>query len=253
MPSIPAAMNLGDPLTAVPSIYGREPVEGRKSVTSVVEWSKPLAKGLRAININLQDNATLSYSQVGGMIVDNSDCGCDIDFIFPDTNVVISIPAYAPYTVLGVETRQVQFFVVANGAIPGDITRFSILNFTPAPVSVPVTRQQLIAATGNQTLTGVGSTAIIPATVNGTLENFNLIVAGPQPSVNFNDLLSLVDGTGKILWQGNVAAQTTASEVALNVALSGLSVRFQQGINFVQTGGFAPGATWSVTLFYKTP
>jgi hypothetical protein len=254
MPYIPPAMNLGDPLTAVPSIYGSEPREGRKSVSSVIAWSKPLAKSLTCVNLNLQNNATLEFSQIAGLIIDNSDCGCDLDFIFPDTNIIVSIPAYAPYTVLAVETRQTQFFVSANGAIVSDITRFSILNFTPDPVAVPVTYMQLTAGVGNITLDGAAVTQLVPNTVNGTLENLSISVAFPKPSVSFNDLLTIQDGTAKILWRGNVAADINSTGFSGQIGnLSDLSIRFTGGIQLVQTGGFAPGGTVSANLYYKTP
>ena len=254
MPQIPASMNLPDNLVAVPSQMFNEPREGRKSITQLIDWAIPLAANKSAIFTNLQNNATLEFSQICGLIVDNSECGADLDFIFPDTEVTISIPAYAPFTVLDVPTNQTQFYVVANGAIAGDKTRYSILNYAPPPVAVPVTQQQNIAKLANQALDGATTVALLAAGTNGTLEALNVNVACPLPSVSFNDRLALADGTGKIIWAGNVAAQNTSTGFTVSLCdLVGLHVRFENGLNIIQAGGFAPGATFNVNAYYRTP
>lgn len=254
MPTFPPAMNLGDLPHAVPSIMFSEPREGRKTITQVIEWSRPIAKGLQAVSVNLQNNATLEFSQICGLIVDNSDCGADLDFIFPDTEVTVSIPAYSPYIVLDVATGQTQFFVNAHNPIAADLTRFTILNYAPPPVAVPITKQQQTATVSSVPVDGVSSTLIVDPTENGTVQALNVVVACPIPSVSFNDLFQLIDGNGHILWQGNAAQQNTGSgfNVAL-IDLSGLSIRFQNGITLEQSGGFAPGATIDVNLYYVTP
>lgn len=254
MPTFPPAMNIGDLPIAVPSVMFREPKEGRKSITQSIAWSRPMAAGMRAVNINMQNNATLEFSQICGLIVDNSECGTDLDFVFPDTNVVISIPAYAPYTVLDVLTNQTQFFVIAKAPLTVDYTSFSILNFAPPPVAVPITRQQLTASIGSIAVTGAGTTQIIPATVSGTLQGLNITFACPTPAVSFNDAFNLVDGASNRLWTGNVAQQNSGSGV--NIVLvdnSGLSLRFSGGLTLTQTGGFTPGATLDVNAYYLTP
>lgn len=254
MPATPPAMNLNQFPVRIPSIMYKPPKEGNGAVTFNVEWAIPLSKSLQAININLQNNATLEFSQICGLIVDNSDCGSDLDFIFPDTDVTVSIPAYAPYTVLQVNTQQTQFFVRGFDLIVGDVTRFSVLNYAPMPVAVPITIQQQTAAIGSIAITGAGSTLIIPPAINGSLRGINVNVAWRTAAAPFNNLLSLIDGSGKALWRGNIAGQGADETIVTSLAdLSNINVRFTGGVTLVQTGGFVVGGTIDVNAYFRTP
>lgn len=254
MPVYPPALSINDPLVALPSRMFSEPREGRKTITTTIDWSIPLAKNLAAVSYNLQNNATLEFSQICGLIVDNSDCGSDLDFVFMDTNVTISIPAYAPYTVLDVASNQTQFVVVAKGAIVVDRTSFSILNFAPPPVAVPITRMQQNVAVGSIAVTGAGSTVIVPNTTNGTIQGLNITIACPTPSVAFNDAFTLADGSGKALWTGNAAQANSGSGFITSlIDQQGLGLRFRAGLNLVQAGAATPGATLDVNVYYLIP
>lgn len=253
MPNIPAAMNLSSNVIAIPSRLFSEPPEGRRSVTQIIDWAVPIARGLTAVHSNLQDNSTLKFSQICGIIVDNSDCGSDLDFIFPDTDVTISIPAYTPYTVLQVLTNQVMFYTVAAGVIPGDITRFSILNYAPAPVAVPISIQQLSANFGSIPITGADATQIVAAGINGSLRGLSISAVWNSAAVQFNNLFTLTDGAGSDLWQGNIAGPTPSSANYLMVDLSNLSVRFLDGLQLRQQGGSVVGGTLDVNLYYRVP
>lgn len=254
MPNIPASMNLGQLPTAIPSIMYKEPKEGHKSVAYDIDWARAIARGVDTVFINMQDGGTLEFSQICGLIVDNSNCGSDLDFIFPDTDVVISIPAYAPYTCLQINTQQVQLYVRALQPLAVDRTDFMVLNYAPMPVAVPITRQQQIASIENETLDGVSITDIVLPGVSGTIQNLQLNVAFPQPSVSFNNLLEIIDGDGSVVWAGNVAAQDTSDGLTTALAaLNGVSIRFNNGIRLRQIGGFAPGGTLNVIVYYLTP
>lgn len=254
MLNIPPAMNLPDNLVAVPSIMFRDPVEGKQSTTQVIDWSIPIGKNLTTISVNLQNNATMNFSQICGLIIDNSACGSDITFMFPDTDVTITIPAYAPFTVLDVSTQQTQFFVVAHSPIVGDLTRYSILNFAPPPVAVPVSIQQLVVSVMSIPLNGVATTPIVLPGVNGSLRTLNVTAgwnAAPGP---FNDALVLEDGTGAVLWAANVLGDATPPGGTILLAdLTGLSTRFSNGVSLIQTGGFATGGTVDVNFYYRIP
>jgi len=254
MAKTPAAMSLGATPVMVSSIMFRAPKEGPNSVNYVIDWSRPIARNVTAVSINMQNGATLEFSQICGLIVDNSNCGSDLDFIFPDTDVTISIPAYAPYTCLQVNTRQVQFVVNGLAILPGDVTSFSVLNYPPTPVAVPITTQQQVAAVSNIAFNGATVTQMIPNTVNGTLQNLNVSVAFTKPAAAFNNLVVVRDGTGKGLWAGNVAADSTMPGfTGLIGDLQGVSLRFRNGLELVQTGGGAPGGTLNAMGYYLTP
>ncbi len=254
MPQIRPSINLNALPLAIPCAMYSPPREGLQSVPYTLNWSVALIGNVDTFSINMQDNSYLEFSQICGLMVDNSNCGADIDFIFPDTDVVISIPAYAPYTVLQVNTRAKAFYVRALGALAIDQTSFSVLNFAPAPVAVPITKQQQIARISNATLDGVTTVALIAADVSGSLQNFQFSFAFPKPSVSFNNRVDLVDGAGATLWSGNIAAQDTSSgQTAMLANLNGISIRFENGLSIHQQGGFTPGATFNASAHYITP
>lgn len=254
MPNIPASMNLGQLPNAIPSIMYKEPREGLKSVAYGIDWSRPIARGVDTVSINMQDGGTLEFSQIAGLMIDNSNCGSDIDFIFPDTDVVISIPAYAPYTVLQVNTQQVQFFVRALNPLAIDRTDFTVLNYAPAPVAVPITVQQQIAQASNVNITGAVTTTLLAAGISGTLRGFQLNAAWTGAAANFNNLLQLRNGpAGAILWSGNVAGTTTEPFSGVLVDLDNISLRFSNGLVLQQSGGFTVGGTLNAIAYYVRP
>lgn len=251
MPNIPQSMNLGTVPAAIPSIMLKEPREGRKSVPYTIAWARPISRNVDTVSINMQDGGTLEFSQICGIVVDNSNCGCDLDIIFPDTDVTVSIPAYAPYTCLQINTQQVQFFIRGINCLAGDVTALSILNYAPAPVAVPITRQQLRAGISNLALDGVAVSQIIPVTVNGTVQAFTVNCSGPKPTVSFNNNVQLRDGSGAIMWSGNIAQDISSAGFVVNLAdVNAVALRFAQGLQLVQTGGFAPGATLNASVYY---
>ncbi len=106
----------------------------------------------------------------------------------------------------------------------------------------------------------VGSTAIVPAGTNGTLENGNMqsscTVAGGG---NFLMLFTLRDGDSNVLgrasWGSNNEDDLISNALIWNV--QGVHLRFKNGLNLVQTAvAGAPAGAQSylnVNLYYRTP
>lgn len=252
-PITPPTMNFTDPLPAFPIDTYNEPREGKKCIPLEITWANVLATGKSAIQFNFQNNTTLEVSKISGLVVDNSQCGSDLDFIFPDNPVTITIPAYAPYTVLDVHSNQQQFAVKARGAISGDITFIQLLNFAPPPVAVPITVQQKTAAIANASIINGGPTPIVAAGVNGTLQGLNVSFATVTPPANFNANIVIKDGNNNIIWAGNAVGITTGANGAELISINGLNVRFQNGLTVTITGAAAASGTYSINAYYITP
>lgn len=255
MPAIPNAQPFSGANIAIPSIIGKEPKEGRKSIPYVINWNRPIAAGLDTVSFNPQGNSTLEFSQITGLIVDNSQCGASLDFIFPDTDVTISIPAYAPYTVLQVNSRAIEFYVRALGPLASDRTSFAILNYAPMPVSVPATSEQLtagaIAASG---LPGA-NTQIIPATTSGTVEDVSIGFGIINSASGATSAAWLQDGTGKRLAIVRPTV-TNAQSVFQNLLdLSSVAIRFENGVSLQVDPNppSLPGGQFTINLYYRTP
>jgi hypothetical protein len=211
------------------------------------------------VAINLQNNATLNFSQIVALSVDNSDCGSDIRFIFPDTGETTTIPAGAPKVIIEVFTNQVQFYVQAgiNSQIvsSGDQTRFSIHNTMPPPIAIPVTQEQQFANAA-AIATSVGSTQLIAAGQNGRLEGVDIMFQFPTSTDPAKTCTwQLVDGDSNVIATGTVASTSlNATNLPGVFRQSDMAVTFVDGLSFeITVSTIAPDGTASVNLYYRAP
>lgn len=250
-----SSVNYPSPLIALPSFQGKEPVEGRKSVPCEIDWATMGGAG-KTVAFNLQNNATLNISQILALKIDNSACGGDIQFIFPDTSETVSVPAYEPDVIVPVFTNGLQFYVVCPNEITIDITRFQILNYCPPPISISPTTGQSVASANSIQFNSTITTQVIPVTVSGTIEAIMLMANTSTGGTGISGTILVQDGTGK-----NVAsaAYNSAAGVVQNIQLvnlTGMSVRFSQGLSIIITLTTAPGVNsgpLSYNILYRTP
>lgn len=251
---LPAAKNYTSPLVAVPVRWTLPPREGPKMIVCEIDWGT-MGGPNNCVSINLQNNATLEFSQIVALSVDNSQCGADVQFIFTDTAETLTIPAYSPKSIVPVFTNQTQFFVVtglnSQAVESADVTTFSIHNSVPPPIAVPVSTEQNIANV-NAVDMGTATTQLIPATVNGTLTGAQLNLA-MNATNSGNGTWSLQDGTGKVIAQGAVSASSGNKYNLTLFSQMGMNVRFTNGVKLVCTQGAVLGATINGNLYYRTP
>lgn len=252
--TIPPSVNYPSPLLAVPSRLGRKPPEGRKSVPVEIIWGT-MGGAEKCVNFNLQNNATLPVTQIVTLQVDNSACGADVQYIFPDTNETVSIPAYSPYVVVPVLSNLQQFFVVSPNSQTGDATRFQLLNFVPPPVAVPPTTAQLAAVDSEIPIVN-GTTQLVPSTVSGTVEGCAIGATLLNAfALAYQVTFTIADGLGKNILGSGFYMPGTISNVTAprSFALPNLNVRFEQGLILTQAGTGTPDGTLFVNLYYRTP
>ena len=205
------------------------------------------------VSVNFYGQAAQTISQICALTVDNSDCGSDVQFIFPDTAQTYTIPAYSPSTTILVYTNQTQFFVSASAAQPQDITRFGVLNFAPPPVAVPISEEQDYAVFNNISATVVGSTQLIPAGVSGTLEVLSVTLQA-NSGASGGVLFTIQDGGGNVLAGSQGYSQSGANLNAVLLSLTNLRVRFQNGLKLViSSSGIASGSTLMANAYYRSP
>ena len=253
--TVPAAANYASPLVLQVSNVTKEPTEGRRQVNCNVEWGNSAYSTLKAVNFNFQQNSTLALTQIVCLVVDNSDCGADVRFYFPDTQMTVTVPSYTPYAIVEVATSARSFILQTgiNGqtVVSTDMTRFQVLNYLPPPVVIPTSQEQATAVVGNINM-GTATTTLIASTVNGTLEAVNINLA--FNSANSGDgTWSLEDGAGNKIMSGAVS---TSSGDKLNLTLAsiaGIRVRFSQGIVLKCTQTAVLGAVINTNLYYRKP
>lgn len=252
--TVPPAVNYQSPLIAVPCRTLNVPKEGNKMISCEVDWST-MGGSENAVSFNLQNNATLEFSQVIALQVDNSLCGSDIQFIFPDTSTTTTIPAFSPYSIVEVFTNQTMFYLYAAGAEAEDISRFSILNFLPPPISISVTPEQnavVVSGIAGQT---VGDTALVGPTISGTVETIQVFGSILGESSTKQVAWNIQDGNGKVI--AGCSNNANGDETNYNSIITDLQdirIRFQDGLTFnILASNIAAGSIFSVNLFYRTP
>ena len=253
---IPPAINYNAPLIAVIDRLQNAPNEGNRRVAFEIDWGTSAGQNGGAnncVNINMQNNATLEFSQVCMLYVDNSESGGDVDFIFTDSGQTYTVPAYSPAELFPVLTNSTQFFISSPGALPGDVTVGAILNYNTFPSSIDVTTEQQNASFTAIT-NAAATTALIPAGVTGTIENIFVTVS---PSGTHSDVSTLViqdgEGTPKIIASAT-AQWTNTPQTFTMLDLAPMAVRFENGLNLVVSGAAnAPDATISANILYRTP
>lgn len=251
---VPPAVNYPTPLVAIPSLVNRTPPDGERMVPVEIDWGT-MGGTDHCVAINLQNNATSNFSQIVALSIDNSDCGADIRFVFPDTGETTTIPAYSPKVIIEVFTSMTQFFVVAGfnseQVLTGDQTRFSILNFMPPPIAVPVTQEQAISAvSANATQ---ATTQLVPTTEDGTLEQAYCTFT-TYSSVAGNADWNLQDGTGKTIGIGRVANEGSFKTQLVIFQLVNAAIRFSGGIVLnINNNGLDASTQWNMNLYYRKP
>lgn len=250
--SIQPAVNYPSPLVALPIKWMQAPPEGPHIIPCEIDWAT-MGGPQDVVNFNLQNNAALNFSRIAAISVDNTSCGADVTFIFPDTQEQYDVPAYTPAAVFPVFTNQTQFFVTASGAIAADITRFSIHNTMPPPSSLSPSTAQNLAANNAIPFIGTGNTQLIPATISGTLETVLVSAGINAPSSAYNTSIRLQDGTSKTLAMGRLVGAVTTPYTGNIISLTQVAIRFSNGVQLNMSGGDNPGGFLVANIYYRTP
>lgn len=243
---IPQSKNYQSPLIATVSRHGRIPPDGKRQVSMEFDWTamgQTTGTGpssVTAINVNMSNNATLRFSQILSLKVDNSQCGADVEIIFTDTQDTITIPAYSPNSIFPVFTDSTQFFAVATGAIAGDVTRIQALNFDPGPVSLNSSQEQNFVTNVPTFINLAGNTQLVPAGVNGTLTSLFLGASVPNPPsvAGSQTNIQIVDGGGANFLLNSIGFALPTGGTVPYVTLfdrADLNWRFTNGVKMTLT------------------
>jgi hypothetical protein len=259
--NIPPATNYQSPLIALPANTQDNPVEGRQQISVEVDWST-MGGPNKAVFINLQNNATLNWTQISSLKVDCSSCGANIQFLFPDTGEVIDIPANSPYELVPVFSNALQFYVLGANCTPEDILRFMIFNFVNTPAEVSPAPQANFNASANAVWGAAGATTqLIPTGINGTLRNLQISSSFQTAfGTNAHGEFEIVDGEGnQIIPSWKLGLSSNAANVAMSqpiLSIADADVRFRNGLQIIFTpiDGWTTGVeNMNAWLTYSTP
>lgn len=247
--TIPNFVQFQAPLFPLRGLWNASPPEGDRFVNAEIDWGTPGLTGASCVQFQLSGNSPVAFSQIVAMSVDNSRCGSDVDFIFPDSGFILTVPAFNQ-GVYPVFTNALMFYANSPLAVLGDVTIVQILNSMPPPVAIQPSSEQQQAGLANLNLNTNGTTAIIPASVaGGTIDAMSITIAIASGATGAGQL-ELVDGTGQILWETIVEADVGNT----SINLTGLRLRFRNGVNAVVLGSTLTGVTFAtINLYYSTP
>lgn len=246
---IPPFVQYQAPMYPLRGLWNSPPPEGDRFISCELDWgSNPPGD---AVQFQLSGNSPLAFSQIVCLVVDNGRCGSDVQFIFPDSGWILIVPAYAQ-GVFPVFTNALQFYAAA--VLPptiNDVTSFMVLNSMPPPVAIQESSQQQQVVVSGISITSNGTHPLIPASVSGTIEGFSIVLSGASSTAG-GAVITLTDGQGNQLWTGSIEIPVGPYSQTINV--TGLKLRFYQGVNLVvtaSTGLTAAGA--NVNLYYGVP
>jgi hypothetical protein len=239
------------PLYPLRGLWNTAPGEGDRFVSAEIDWGVMTGAG-EAVQFALSGNSPVAFSQIVAFAVDNSRCGGDLQFLFPDSGFILQVPAYNQ-GVYPVFTNALMFYAMSPNATTGDVTVFQVFNSMPPPVSIAPTEEQATTANVGFSLSANAYTQIVPATVSGTVESVQMLFSGLSNTTAQTALATLQDGTGHIIWQSNINALANAG-VTLPVTFGPVNVRFFQGVRMQVSGtSFIAGGAGSVNLYYSVP
>jgi len=234
-------------LIPVASRWHTKPVEGPKFIPCEIDWGVTVPIG-NAVQFALSAGP-VEFSQIVAFSVDNGRSGGSATFIFPDTGKQLTLPPFAQ-GVYPVFTNSLTFYVQGDDVLPGDVTVFEILNSMPPPVSVLPSQLQSHSGITGVNIAPNGSTNVVPAGINGTLQGFSITVFVSAAATGFC-VVSLVDGAGQSIWASffNGAAQAQS----VPITQGGLSQRFRNGLNLVVSSSSLTSGNAVVNVYYSVP
>lgn len=248
---IPPFAQYQAPLFPLRGLWNSVPREGDFFVNAEIDWLTNTS-GLNAVQIALAGNSPVAISQIVALSVDNGRCGCDVQFVFPDSGFVLQVPAYNQ-GVYPVFTNALMFYIVALGEIAAsDVTVLQVLNSMPPPVAIQPASEQSIGSTTQVSLAANASTPIVAAGQAGTIEAFNINYTVNQVAAGAAGI-ALRDGNGVTLWVTEISAPANIA-ITVPISLSGLRLRFANGLNFVVSGTSITAAGFaSINVYYGQP
>ena len=245
---VPPSLAYQGPLIAAPGVWNKAPPEGDRMIPVEFDWG---ANTVTAYRLELSAGNAVPLSQIAALAVDNSQCGVDVNFLFPDTGFNLRVPAFGN-GVFPVITNALSFYAIGTGAAGRDQTVVNICNSNPPPQTIQPSSEQSLAAQVGVSLTAVASTSLIAATVNGVLEAVNVVAAFTTGGVAQNATLKLIDGMGNTVWAGALAAPATSTST-IPLTLSGIRARFFNGLSFRVDATTIGTGNATVSVYYGKP
>jgi hypothetical protein len=260
MPTIvPPFVQYQTQLVPLRAIWNVTPKEGDRFTSAEIDWGVTTLSGTgnapaTAVQIDVGGNSPVAFSQIAALSVDNNRSAADVTFLFPDSAFELIIPAYSG-GVFPVFTNALMFYVIAPQSTVGDVTTFQIFNSLPPPVAMLQSQAQAVTSLIGIQLDTIKTVQIIPASISGILEAFSIDIFGGGQGVLTSQGLTLLDGVGQGIWSSSFVSAPSTSILNEHIPISGLKVRFRQGITVTTNTGppQAAGFAGNFNMYYSVP
>jgi hypothetical protein len=242
-------------LVPLRGLWNAKPPEGDRFLSAEIDWSTVFGGFLpliTCVQFAIGGNSPVALSQIAALFVDNSRCGADVQFIFPDSGFSLTVAAHNQ-VMMPVLTNALMFYVNAPNAAGNDVTILQVLNSNPPPIPLVAALAQNHASAVQISASSLGGTTVAPTSVSGTLNTLSIsldaVVTGASGVIG----LTLNDGNGQLLWETYMTIPTTVgTNYPINVP--GLNVRFQKGIVInVGPTTLNAGSYFSINAYYTSP
>jgi hypothetical protein len=247
---VPPFVQYQAPLVPLRGLWNSVPAEGDRFVQAEIDWGITTGAG-NAVQFALSGNSPVAFSQIVALSVDNSRCGSDVDFLFPDSGFVLTVPAYNQ-GVYPIFSNALMFYVVAGSAAVSDTTIFQVLNSMPPPIAIQPSSEQSMTSVAGVSLSANASTPVVAAPTVGTIEGLQGNVSSASTTAG-TCVVQLQDGRPLVLWETTVTVPAGSQTYQL-VAISGLRLRFINGLNLVVSGTTAiTSGGLNLNVYYAVP
>ena len=260
--TIPAFVQYQGVTPILRGLWNQKPPEGDRFISAEIDWAMVFGSFLpliKCVQFALSGNSPVALSQIVALAVDNSRCGADVQFIFPDSGFTFTVAAHNQ-VVMPVFTNALTFYCNAPNAAgqPGvlagsDVTVLQILNSMPPPIPLVAAIAQNHASATSVCEFVVSAGTLVASSVNGTLNNLSLSLDAVVTGASGTIQITLNDGASGLLWETFMTIATTAgTNYPINV--TGLNVRFVQGIVLnVGPTTLSAGSKLAINCYYTTP
>jgi hypothetical protein len=242
---------------AWPSNWRNPPIEGDREVPLSIDWAAEGGPN-NAVGLNLTDLGPQNFSQIVALYVNNIKSQLDVDFVFPDQEFVLTVPASSE-GLYPVATKSLRFIVQLLGTPgPTDFTSFVVYNSYPYPVAVAKSDFTNISSVGGLTFI---TTVIPPAPQTFTFPLIASGIWGKVISIGLSAVgvealgadvqvnVELTDGNANVLYATSFFALNGVLVPFINILnLSNLGARFEDGLNLNVAYSTAAGTIISGAL-----
>jgi len=248
--TVPPFSQFQGQLIPLRGLWNKRPAEGDYFVNAEIDWG---SQNTAAIQFALSGNSPVALSQIVSLYVDNRRCGVDVDFLFPDSGFLLTVPGHAQ-GLFPVLTNALMFYCIATGAALPDVTIVQILNSRGPQIALIPSQASNNVALGGISALANASTPLLPATVSGSINTIGLSIELNGGAAGGSVQVSLQDGTGGVQWM-NFFSVPANGVVVFPVNLSGLNVRFRNGLNLVvsASSGLIAPSNIDVNVYYSSP